>query len=609
MMPAHARDRGLFCLARVLLAAVPWVLGCNSLDLRSKKPEEDATEQAAESVKLVGDLAVPFGMNAIRIESVALVTGLPNTGSDPPPTPQRSALLAEMQTLGVRSPQQVLASPTTEMVLVRGYLRPGIQKGDKFDVEVRMPARSEGTSLRGGWLMKTRLKELAVLGGQVQDGKLLGTAEGAILVDPSATDKASLGYGRVLGGGVSVTSRELGLVLKPDSKNVLASATIGSAVNRRFHTFDAGMQQGVAEPKTDEFVVLKVHPRYKDNVERYIRVVRAIPLRENAEQGAARLKVLERELLSPATAAKAAVQLEAIGKEGIDTLKRGLVSHDPEVRFFAAEALAYLDEASAAAPLGELARDVPAFRAYALAALSAMDDFAAFEALRDLLLVPSAETRYGAFRSLWAMNARDPLVRGESLNDKFSYHLLAVDGPPMIHVTRSFRPEIVIFGHEQQFATPLVLEAGKQIMVKSLDGERVSVSRFAVDEPDQKRVVSTRVDDVIRAIVELGGDYPDVVQALQQAKSAGALAGRFEMDALPQGGRSYARKSDATSDEPSEPEPEVIVGNPLPDLFSRRAPGGAEKRERTSEDEKKSSATEEKPGVWKSIFGKLADRD
>ena len=37
---------------------------------------------------------------------------------------------------------------------------------------------------------------------------------------------------------------------------------------------------------------------------------------------------------------------------------------------YAAEALAYLDESQAAAPLAQAARDEPAFRAYALAAPS-----------------------------------------------------------------------------------------------------------------------------------------------------------------------------------------------------------------------------------------------
>ena len=51
--------------------------------------------------------------------------------------------------------------------------------------------------------------------------------------------------------------------------------------------------------------------------------------------------------------------------------------------------------------------------------------------------------------------------------------------------------------------------------------------------------MSTNVDEVIRAIVDLGGEYPDVVQMLQQAKAAGALTSRFREDALPEPGVEY----------------------------------------------------------------------
>ena len=72
-----------------------------------------------------------------------------------------------------------------------------------------------------------------------------------------------------------------------------------------------------------------------------------------------------------------------------------------------------------------------------------MQDFAAYEQLRELLSAPSAETRYGAFRALWAMNDNDPLVKGEVLGGQFHYHVLDVAGPPMIHVTRNRLAEIV----------------------------------------------------------------------------------------------------------------------------------------------------------------------
>ena len=79
------------------------------------------------------------------------------------------------------------------------------------------------------------------------------------------------------------------------------------------------------------------------------------------------------------TAETAAIRLEAIGKDAVEILKAGAQSGDPEVRFYAAEALAYLDITEAVAPLAKSAVDEPAFRIAALAALGSMDDGAASE--------------------------------------------------------------------------------------------------------------------------------------------------------------------------------------------------------------------------------------
>ncbi|MBS0208767.1 MAG: flagellar basal body P-ring protein FlgI [Planctomycetes bacterium] len=610
-----------FVSRRAFLMSLGWPLGgalltgCTGFAVRSQSPE-DPVETLGSQVKLVGDLAVPFGMSYIAIESVGLVTGLPGTGSDPAPSPQRAALLADMQTRGVQSPHQLLSSPNTEMVMVRGFLRPGIQKGDPFDIEVRVLGKSECQSLRDGWLMECRLREMAVLGNAVREGSMMALAEGAILVDPSATsdDKVLQCRGRVLSGGVSQVSRQMGLVLKPDARNVLNSTQIGNVINRRFHIYEGGLKQGVAKPKTDEFVELKLHPRYKDNAERYTRVIRSLALRESPVQQQARMQLLERQLLDPITAAQASLRLEAIGPTAVEILRKGLQSPTEEVKFYAAEGLAYLDDRSAAEPLGQLARDVPAFRAYALTALSAMDDYAAYEALRELLHTSSAETRYGAFRALWAMNARDPLVRGEMLGNQFSYHVLDTTGSDMVHVTRCFRPEVVLFGRDQRLKLPVTLEAGKNIVVTTLDDERLTVARFSIDEPDQKRVVSNSLDELIRAIVDLSGTYPDVVQALQQAKRSGALVGRFQIDALPQGGRTYQRKSDETPDDPEAGEEvekgsDVVVGNPLPDLFSKREVQALEPARKHRPEVKKSEKTEEKARWWPARLGKMVSND
>ena len=567
--------------------------GCGTwLDWRhvgSENPDVPPEPANAIKTKLIGHLAIPYNMHPLRVEAVGLVSNLPGTGSDPAPGPQRAALVAEMQTRGVKTPSAVLSSKNTSLVLVQAYLRPGIQKGDAIDVEVRTPSRSETTNLRGGYLLPTRLKELAVMDdSMIHEGTPLAEAQGAILVNPLAkegNDVVGLCRGRILGGGRARISRPLALVI-PDSSNQKLTTInqMVDAINKRFHKNDKGIQSGVAKAIRKEYIELAVHPRYKDNIERYVRVVRAIALRETPSEQADRIALLKSRLLDPDTAADAALQLEAIGRDGIETLREGLKCRDLEAKFFAAEALAYLDQSEAAAPLGDVARREPAFRVFALTALSAMEDRAAYEELCSLLGLASAETRYGAFRALWAMNPADPLVAGDPAIRDFHYVVLDPGGPSMIHTTRSRRPEIVLFGKNQQFAGRVAINAGSKIMVTSASPDGISVARFAVNEPDQKRLVSNQVDQVIRAIVELGGTYPDVVQALEEAKGAGMLPSRFEVDALPEAGVPYERggladdqHGSTAGDKAAQAKREPKNGDPVPGLFS------------TSDDEKTST--------------------
>ena len=331
----------------------------------------------------------------------------------------------------------------------------------------------------------------------------------------------------------------------------MVSARIAAAVNKRFHSYQKGIQVGMAKAHTDGWIELAVHPRYKENLERYMQVVRSVAIQETSAERMQRIVDLEKKLFVPETAAQAAVQLEAIGTEGVDTLLKGLKSKQSDVQIYAAEALAYLGRREAAPPLGLAARNQPAQRVRALTALASMDDPAAVDQLRELLNVPSAETRYGAFRAFWIASPNDPLMRGKQLGGQFSYHVLDTPDPPMVHVTRSHRAEVVLFGRDQRFTTPLAVNAGNQIMITNTTPDEISVSKFAVGDADQKRTVSTRVDDVIQAVVELGGTYPDVVQALQEAKAAGALPSRFEVEAVP--GSIYEPVVQKNAEEKSSP--------------------------------------------------------
>lgn len=540
-------------LAAVLLSILA---GCAGPAIRSQSPEIEALANLEEGTKLVGDYTAPWGLAARRIEAPALVTGLADTGSDPPPGPQRAALLADMQARGVIDPNTLLASLSTSLVWVHGYLPPGCRKGDRFDIAVEVPASHDTTNLAGGWLMKTRLVEKAVVGNVIRDGHELGVAEGPLLVDPVSTgtlDSKSRVRAIIPGGGVALADRELGLVIAAEHRSFAMSKRLGDWINRRFHTVIRGAKRGVANPKTDRYIQLEVPALYRHNLPRYIRVVQSVAVIEPPEGRHARMQLLARQLADPVTAPAAAVRLEAIGKDGIPILKQALESEDAEIRFAAAEALAYLGESIAARHLAEAAKTLRSVRPAALAALSVIDDANGIDALEGLLTSRSAETRYGAFRALQRLDPGMPLVRGEQLGDACRLHVVDVAGPPMIHSTRRDRPEFVFFGTEHPVGRGLRAEAGRSIVIV-VDGPTADVSRFLPGQSDQHAEVPADAAAIVRAIIDLGGGYPDAVQFLQQAAAGRFLSSRLAFDALPNAfdGRPALREEASAHDDDAD---------------------------------------------------------
>jgi hypothetical protein len=563
----------------------PSMPNLKSLSLRSQSPDIDDDEYDDEfettvNVPMVGDYTTVTGLNLISLQGVGLVTGLPGTGSDPPPSSFRTRLIQDMRRRGIRSPNAVLRSSSTALVVIQAYLPPLIRKGEKFDIEVRVPGADDTTSLNGGWLMETHLSEQAIVPGQgAMKGHVYAKAKGPLLITASERSKGSraalLRRGKVLGGGLSLKDRNLALFLRNDFRSVRNSRRIADRIGKRYSDYDrAGIKRPLAEAKTDQRIELLVPLRYRDNYPRYLQVVRNIAFRESEVAQRVRTQKLKRDLNNPSTAELAGMQLEAIGARAIPTLRDGLNNPSLEVRFHSAMALTYLNERDGIRTLINVVRDEPAFRVFALAALAASEEPEVSLQLRELLHEPSSETRYGAWRALTIADRRDPLVRGETISDEFKFHVLNTNGPPMVHLTNRRKAEIVLFGSNQKFQTPLVLRAGNDILITATEGaEKVTVSRYEAGKPDRRELVSTRVADVIRAVAELDATYPDIAQMLAQADRQHNIPGELELDSVPQSGRVYYRPADSTGE-----RRRTRIGNPnqTPNIFSTR--GGKEKK-------------------------------
>ena len=570
-------------LAISTLAATAAMMGAGPA-----RPRGNAVPSKADEV--IGSLAEISG-NELRVEGVGLVVGLDNTGANPPPSAERQKLIDEMRKARVSEAEKILASRKVALVLIRARIPAGADPKDAIDVEVEIPAgtATPETSLAGGRLIQARLTEVGYAGGEQREGKYLALAGGPVMTGTEAKpdDKNS---GRVLGGGRVRNEVPYLIVLREQYQNARNSKTIEDIIKQRFHWRDGIDEKGAATAKSDKHMVLRVPKVYHQNQARYFQVLKLLPIVDNPDLRAERLVRWRRELLDPKLSGVAALRLEGLGKNATDTLKAGLASPNAQVRFFAAEALAYLDDPAGVEVLSQSVRTLNDFRAHALAALAAMDHPAATLRLRQLLNEPDPKVRYGAFNALRTLDPRDPFLgqvrilhdepappEDDSMalaidgpprrhraaprrEDPFSLYVVDCDGPPLVHISRARRAEVVVFSRGQKLLTPIVLGGTGSVMLNAAEGdEQVQISRIESHGPDEANVkVSSPLDlgEVIREAAQLGATYPEILAILRAAEAQRNLPGPLTVDAAPTASPAYldaqlsgvdttARKDDA----------------------------------------------------------------
>lgn len=542
--------------------------GCKSFF--GKKEDEDDVDRVKEEYfndsrpRFIGEIAGVWGTNFLKVEGISLVTNLQGTGSQPPADDLRRRLLNEMKIHDIANPNAVLDDLNTSLVIVRGLMPPGIRKGELYDIEVYVPRRSETRSLRSGTLLDTRLTTAEVIGAEIYQGHLLSKAKGSILVDGvffEGDDVLEL-HGRILGGGIALYDRPIGLLIRDDAQSVVATVRLARTINSRFDTYREGSRTGVATAKDNKVIELLIPKQYRLNIGRYLQVIRHLSFNETAAMRGPLMEQLSAQLLDPLSAGTAAARLEAIGRDAMPILLRGLANPDPEVRFLSAEALAYQGQREAAGVLGEIAHNFAPFRWHAITALASMDDVEAGSALVSLFHHPDIETRYGAFRGMLARAPMDVTVMGKNVSGEFNLHVIVTHGPPAIHFSRVRRAEIVVFGHDQRVSDQFLF-VGPGLTVQATGDGNLRVSHYNHRTGDQVRVCSTRVDELITTLGTLGIKYGDMLQMFRQVHEKGMLAGQLAVHAIPDPNQRYNR----------EPGQLNLPQQELPDLFIEAGDG------------------------------------
>lgn len=571
-----------------------------------KKPLKEAPPPKVDET--VGDVATIFGSD-LKVEGVGLVVGLEGTGSEPAPSWQATKLLDEMRKSGVEHPERLFKSSNASLVIVRASIPAGLNTKDKFDVEVELPPASATSSLAGGWLVATQLAQRAMTKEGEKDDKVIAEGAGPIMVgnDLKPNDPK---FGRVLGGGRGKEDSPYLLSIKEARRSGKTSQLLENVINQRFHQTEGGDNKKVANAKTDSALVLKVPRTYHHNQDRYHQVIKYLALVDNPGLREQRLDQWGKDLLDPKKAGLAALRLEGMGVNGIPTLKKALGSPEENSRFFAAEALAYLNDGDSAATLAESARTKPEFRAFALKAMAAMDQSASLIQLRKLMAEPDYELRYGAFDALRTLDPTDPFLgkvrvleeapEPEPADDMaykttsrparkpkahaeepFSLYVVDCEGPPMVHVSRNLRCEIVVFGRGQKLLTPVVLGSGGPLLLNASDGDdKVQLCKITsktLDAPETKVNCSLELPEVIRGMANLGASYPDVATVLGAASAQKNLPGPFVIDAIPAPSQAYdaaqlageTSKKDAAVKKTGMNEKRTSIRQRIKGLFNR----------------------------------------
>ena len=120
-------------------------------------------------------------------------------------------------------------------MIVRLTIPIGVSPTDRLDVQVEVPPACGTTSLAGGYLMMTRLREVkkgpetGPLGGPE-----MALAQGPIMIGTPAKPKDPK-VGRVLGGGKVKKEYPFTLVIKENRESFRTSKMLETVVNERFH--------------------------------------------------------------------------------------------------------------------------------------------------------------------------------------------------------------------------------------------------------------------------------------------------------------------------------------------------------------------------------------
>lgn len=426
----------------------------------------------------------------IVVRGYGLVVGLNGTGSRDMAPSVRAHMIEYMEHLGIGqvnynagdiSPEQMLDSPNTAVVIVEGIIPPAsvgrlsppsvsgrkplTVPGTSFDLRVHVDPQTGTTSLEGGRLYTANLRPGPLMTGSRQPG-ILAEGKGPIFINPFVGSGTSQGNsinklsGRILNGGEVTENIPLKiLLLNPSHTRV---RLVQDAINRRFPQ-EPGQRDPTARGKSDSVIELTVPPSMRNETISFVELVKHTTLRQaNAESVA--LSIRRMLLADTNNASQAYWRWCAIGERSLPMIRELYDYPEDLPRLAALRSGSFLHDPIAANHLREMAADGGlGIRLEAADLLKDMPhDPRTDHALRQLLNDDDVEVRLRAYEAL--AERQDPLMQRTWVEDKFILDRVDSDHP-MIYISQSKTPRIAVFGRELEIIRPLTMGAWENRLI------------------------------------------------------------------------------------------------------------------------------------------------
>jgi hypothetical protein len=503
--------------------------GCSSPPPKARAVRPPVTRDTPAALRgTVGSVASLTRALPVLVSGYGIVVGLPGTGGGDLDERIAATMERQLGLMGVGpagaafqgteleglTVRQVLRHRSVAVVVAYAAVVPGAPMGATFDVYVQAVSPSPDISLEGGTLYPMDLQIGPPTPFRGYAKKRLGSAQGAIFVNPFAAargpSRLSENDGRVLGGGRITSPLDLQLVL--DNESHRQASLIAKAINDRFPPGDG--EGPTARGRTDRIVELRVPAAYREKYGEFINLLLHVQMDTAMPQEYAR-RYAEALKSQPFLADDLRWCLQALPqKAALPFLRELYDSTESRVRMSAIRAGAGLGDALVAPHLKRMAREGAGTER--IEAIAMLGELAAGPTV-DLALLEQLEARelgvrvaaYEALASraeqiqlrrlrqrLAAMPpaaraaVREPVdprmqldlpgdtvqgVKRRVIEGKFLLDVVP-RGEPVIYITQQGRPRIVLFGEGLEVMRPVLVSAWP------LTGPEPSLSE-GMDEP------------------------------------------------------------------------------------------------------------------------------